>query len=104
MVGTTNQLAAVTRIVDQFQIPVSAHIMESTDLILLITQQEQGSSRHLYRAHITAAGKLVCESGKHPAIGKQLLLLQLKEVCTGIGRTGQTMGRGTDIIEVTQKR
>ena len=104
MVGTTNQLAAVTRIVDQFQIPVSAHVVESTYLMLLIPHQEQGQSRHRYRAHITAARKLVSESCKYPAIGKQLFLLQLKKVITDVSSIGQAMAYRFGNVKLVKQR
>ena len=79
---------------------MSADIVESTYLMLLITYQKQGQPRHRYRAYITAVRQLVGESGKHPAIGKQLFLFQLKEVIADVSRTGQTVSNHTDIIEM----
>ena len=67
---------------------MSTDVMESTYLMMLITHQEQGQPRHLYRAYITAVRQLMGESGEHPAIGKQMFLFQLKEVIADVSSTG----------------
>ena len=79
MIGTY-KFFAIAALVNQLGATMSANIMEGSDRPVLGPYQHDRLPGDFNRLHVTDTGYLMRETGEHPVVTKNDLLLQLEKV------------------------
>jgi hypothetical protein len=97
----TDKFFAVTGVVYQPGAAVTTDVVKSADNAVFCHHQHDGLPGERNRLHVARVDKLVAETGEHPVVTKNGLLLQLVKVGAGVGQVGQSGTLGDRLFETS---
>jgi len=96
-----DKLLAVARLAHQPAAAMTKDIVKNANNPVFCLNQHDGLPGDRNRLHVASGDELVLETGKHPVVTKNGLLLQLIKVSTGVGQVGQSGALGDRLFEAS---